>query len=73
VLDRKRRVRWLLRFLSPEHRAVVDALVLRELSHEEAAAELKLSMSTMTSRLAAAMKQLRKAARKLPPSQQGCR
>jgi DNA-directed RNA polymerase specialized sigma24 family protein len=73
VLDLKRRASRLLHVLSPEHRAVADALLLRGLSHEEAAAELKLSQSTLASRLAAALKQLRKAARKLPLSQQGSR
>ncbi len=48
----------LLPALSPEHRDVVQAVILRELSHDEAAAELGLTRQTVTYRLMAAKRQL---------------
>ena len=44
--------------LSSKHQAVVDAVILRELSHEAAALELGLPKSTVTTRVEAAQKRL---------------
>lgn len=71
-LDLRELGRRLLPALSEEHRAVVSAVILRELSHEEAAAELGLSRSTLTSRLIAAKRRLAEMAEVfLPSSQRG--
>jgi RNA polymerase sigma factor (sigma-70 family) len=62
----------LLPALSPEHQAVVKAIILRELSHDEAAAELGLSRPTVTARLIAAKRRLAVLAEELfPASQRG--
>ena len=51
---------------------MVQAVLLRDLSHEEAAAELNLSRSTVTTRLLAAKRQLFTMAELfLPQSQRG--
>ncbi len=72
TLDLMELARRLLPALSPEHRDVVQAIILRELSHEEAAAELNLSRTTVTSRLLVAKRQLFAMAELfLPRSQRG--
>ena len=72
TLDLLELARRLLPALSPDHRAVVQAVLLRDLSHEEAAAELNLSRSTVTMRLLAAKRQLFTMAELfLPQSQRG--
>jgi DNA-directed RNA polymerase specialized sigma24 family protein len=58
ALDLVTLARRLIHALSQEHRDVVQAIVLRELSHDEAAAELGLSRTTVTSRLMAAQRRL---------------
>ena len=71
-LDLLELARRLLPALSPEHRDVVQAVILRELSHEEAAAELNLSRTAVTSRLLVAKRQLFAMAELfLPQSQRG--
>jgi len=71
-LDLVTLARRLLPALSEEHRDVVPAIILRELSHDEAAAELGLSRTTVTSRLMAAKRQLVAMAELfLPTSQRG--
>jgi RNA polymerase sigma-70 factor, ECF subfamily len=56
--------------LSQEHQDVVRAIILRELSHDEAAAELGLSRTTVRSRLFAAKRRLAALAeRRFPRSQ----
>ena len=72
TLDLLELARRLLPALSPEHRDVVQAIIVRELSHEEAAAELNLSRTTVTSRLLVAKRQLFAMAELfLPKSQRG--
>jgi RNA polymerase sigma factor (sigma-70 family) len=72
ALDLVTVARHLLHALSQEHRDVVEAIVLRELSHDEAAAELGLSRTTVTSRLMAAQRRLAAMAGLfLPASQRG--
>jgi len=72
ALDLVTLARRLLPALSEEHRDVVPAIILRELSHDEAAAELGLSRTTVTSRLMAAKRQLVAMAELfLPTSQRG--
>jgi RNA polymerase sigma factor (sigma-70 family) len=72
TLDLVTMARHLLPALSQEHREVVQAIVLRELSHDEAAAELGLSRTTVSSRLMAALRQLAAmAGLLLPASQRG--
>jgi RNA polymerase sigma factor (sigma-70 family) len=72
TLDLHELARRLLPALLPEHRDVVHAVLLRELSHEEAAAELNLSRTTVTSRLMVAKRQLFAMADLfLPQSQRG--
>ena len=64
--------RRLLPALSQEHRDVIQAVVLRDLSHDEAAAELGISRTTVTSRLMAAKRELAAmAVLFLPKSQRG--
>ena len=71
ALDLVTLARHLLPALSQEHQDVVQAIVLRELSHE-AAAELGLSRTTVTSRLMAAQRHLAAMAGLfLPASQRG--
>ena len=62
--------RRLLPALSPEHRDVVKAILLRELSHDEAAAELGLPRPTVTARLIAAKRRLAALAKELVPASQ---
>jgi RNA polymerase sigma factor (sigma-70 family) len=72
MLDLLELARRLLPALSPEHRDVVQAIILRELSHEEAAAELNLNRTAVTARLLAAKRQLFTMAELfLPQSQRG--
>ena len=72
TLDLLELARRLLPALSPEHRAVVQAVLLHDLSHDEAAAELNLSRTTVTMRLLAAKRQLlTMAVLFLPQSQRG--
>ena len=72
VIDLLKLAPRLLLALSDEHREVVDAVLLRELSHEEAAVELGLARSTVTSRLLAARQKLLEMAKLfLPESQRG--
>jgi RNA polymerase sigma factor (sigma-70 family) len=70
ALDLKEVVRTLFHALKPKHRAVVDALVFRDLSYDEAAAALDLPKSTVTTRFKAAIDKLRELAPDLlSPSQ----
>jgi DNA-directed RNA polymerase specialized sigma24 family protein len=72
ALDLGRLYERLLPALSPEHQAVVEAVIVRELSHDEAAAELGIARSTLTSRLMVAKQRLAAmAVLLLPPSQRG--
>ena len=72
TLDLLELARRLLPALTPEHRAVVDAIYFRELSQEQAAAERGISRTTLSSRLMAARKHLAAmAALFLPESQRG--
>ncbi|MFT3776240.1 MAG: sigma-70 family RNA polymerase sigma factor [Minicystis sp.] len=58
--------------LSPEHRAVVDAIFYRELSHDEAAQELGIPRRTVTSRLMSARRVIAEMAELFfSPSQRG--
>jgi RNA polymerase sigma factor (sigma-70 family) len=70
ALDLVTMIQRLLPALSPEHRAVVKAIILRELSHDEAAAELGLSRPTVTARLIAAKRRLAVLAEELLPASQ---
>jgi RNA polymerase sigma factor (sigma-70 family) len=70
ALDVVTMIRRLLPALSLEHQAVVKAIILRELSHDEAAAELGLSRSTVTARLIAAKRRLAVLAEELLPASQ---
>ena len=70
ALDLVTVARHLLHALSQEHRDVVEAIVLRELSHDEAAAELGLSRPTVTARLIAAKRRLAVLAEQLLPASQ---
>jgi RNA polymerase sigma factor (sigma-70 family) len=64
----------LFHVLSPVHQRVVSAVVLRDLTYEEAGLELGLAASTVGSLLKAALKRLRKLAPELlSPSQQAVR
>ena len=69
MLGGRQVARRLFNLLSPEHRAVVDAVMLRGLSHEAAALELGLARSTVTSRVEAAEKRLVALAQILPLSE----
>ena len=55
--------------LSPEHKDVVDAVIVRELSYAEAARELGIEEATLASRLQAAKKHWKKMCAALPSSQ----
>jgi RNA polymerase sigma factor (sigma-70 family) len=69
-LDLKVVVRKLFHTISPEQQDVVDAIVFRDLSHDEAALELGLPKSTVTKRLKAALDRMRELAPDLlTPSQ----
>ena len=58
--------------LSPEHQEVIDKVLLKGLSHTEAAAELGIPEGTLKSRLLAAKRALLALAEPLlPPSQRG--
>ena len=58
--------------LAPEHLAVVDAVIFRELSHDEAAQELCLPRTTVSSRLVAARRVIAEmAVQFFSPSQRG--
>ncbi|MFT3768922.1 MAG: sigma-70 family RNA polymerase sigma factor [Minicystis sp.] len=58
LLDLKTLVPRVLPELSPDHRAVVEAVILREQTQEAAAAELGIPRPTLASRLATALKKL---------------
>jgi RNA polymerase sigma factor (sigma-70 family) len=58
LLDLKHLIPSVLHQLSPDHRAVVDAVILREQTQEAAAAELGIPRPTLFSRLEAALKKL---------------
>jgi DNA-directed RNA polymerase specialized sigma24 family protein len=69
-LDFKVVARKLFHALSREHQAVVDAVVFRDLTHEEAGLELGLPRSTVTTRFNAAIDRMRELAPELlSPSQ----
>ena len=58
--------------LSLDHRKVIEAVFVHDLSHEEAADALGIPRRTLTSRLKAARKKLSELMKAvLPPSQQG--
>jgi len=58
--------------LSPEHREVIDKVVLKGMTHTDAAAALGLPEGTVKSRLIAAKRALLALAEPLlPPSQRG--
>lgn len=70
VMDRVEIRRRLVSALSPEHKKVIAAVILDEMTHEEAALELGISRSTLTTRLKAAREKLAAiAGRFLPRSQ----
>ena len=48
--------------LSPDHQAVIQRIVIDGMSHAEAAIELRVSRTTLTSRLAAAITRLKEMA-----------
>jgi RNA polymerase sigma factor (sigma-70 family) len=58
-LDLKVVARKLFHAISPEQQAAVDAIVFRDLSHEEAALELGIPQSTVKKRLHAALDRMR--------------
>ena len=58
VMDHVELGRRLLPALSPEHREVIVAVLIRELTHAEAAEELGIPRTTLTSRLIAAKERL---------------
>jgi DNA-directed RNA polymerase specialized sigma24 family protein len=59
IIDAKEVARTLFDALSIEHRGVVSAIILRDLTHEQAAVEMGLKKSTVTTRLAAAIERMR--------------
>jgi RNA polymerase sigma-70 factor (ECF subfamily) len=72
ALDLREMARRLLPRLSPEHRDVVDLVILNGLSHEDAGFVLDISEGTVKSRLKAAKDDLLALAKRfLPPSQRG--
>lgn len=72
AMDYARVARRLLPALSPEHREVVQAVILGEQSHEEAAEALGIKRPTLTMRLMAARRKLAEmVALFLPESQRG--
>lgn len=74
ALDLAKLARYLRDHLTPAHRAVVDALVLDQMSHQEAAEKLDLNRSTLTMRFKTAREVLWALAVKvLPPSQRWTR
>jgi RNA polymerase sigma factor (sigma-70 family) len=69
-LDFKVVARKLFHALSPAHQAVIDAVVFRDLTHEEAGVELGLPRSTVGDRFTAAIDRMRELAPDLlSPSQ----
>jgi RNA polymerase sigma-70 factor, ECF subfamily len=71
-LTHRERARRLIDQLSPEHQSVIDTVILKDLSHHDAAALLGVPEGTVKSRLIAAKRELWELAnRLLPPSQRG--
>jgi len=69
-IDLKETARRLFHALAPKHQAVVDAIIFRDLTHEEAGLLLGLSTETVTKRWGVALGRLRELARELlSPSQ----
>ena len=74
ALDLRELVRSLVTQLSPEHREVIDKVILKDLSDSDAAAALGIPLGTVRSRLLAAKLVLHALAAPLvPPSQRGLR
>jgi RNA polymerase sigma factor (sigma-70 family) len=69
ALDDRALAQYFFEALSDEHKDVVDAVIVRELSYAEAARELGLEEATMASRLQAARKHWKKLSAALPSSQ----
>jgi len=70
VLELRELARQLVDRLSPEHRSVIDKVILNGLSHGDAAAVLDLPEGTVKSRMMAAKQELLALAKRLlPPSQ----
>lgn len=72
-LDRKEKAVRLFFGLSPAHRAVIEAVLLGEEGHQEAADELGIARTTLTSRLAAALEKLKEMAEAFPDDERGKR
>jgi len=74
ALDAHGVVRQIMTKLSPEHREVIEALVMNGLSYRDAAEVLNIPEGTLRSRFMAAKRALAEHANKiLPPSQRGPR
>jgi RNA polymerase sigma-70 factor, ECF subfamily len=60
--------------LSPEHREVIEKVILQGLSYRDAAEALNIPDGTLRTRLIAAKRVLADLVKaRLPPSQRGCR